>query len=71
MKVYLKLLLTILFFNQNIFSQEKNEIANQDNTVSKKACLNEIFLTLLLKEKIKTIPIKNVKILENKKTFQS
>ena len=71
MKVYLKVLLIILFFNQNIFSQEKNEIANQDNTVSKKACLNEIFLTLLLKEKIKTIPIKNVKILENKKTFQS
>ena len=34
MKVYLKLLLTILFFNQNIFSQEKNEIANDPISIN-------------------------------------
>ena len=34
MKVYLKVLLTILFFNQNIFSQEKNEIANDPISIN-------------------------------------
>tara|TARA_B100001179_G_C18356629_1_gene303140 strand:- start:132 stop:299 length:168 start_codon:yes stop_codon:yes gene_type:complete len=49
----------------------KKETAVQDSTVSKKACLNVIFLTGFLNEKINTIPIKKVKKLENKKTFQS
>ena len=34
MKVYLKVLLIILFFNQNIFSQEKNEIANDPISIN-------------------------------------
>jgi len=34
MKVYLKVLLTILFFNRNIFSQEKNEIANDPISIN-------------------------------------
>ena len=49
----------------------KKETAIQENTVSRKACLKVIFLTGFLNEKINTIPIKKVKKLENKKTFQS
>ena len=51
--------------------EEKNATLNHDKTVSKKACLKDIFLVVSLKENNNTNPIKKVRILENKKTCQS